>query len=92
MKVKNLPADAGDTRDSRFDSWVGKIPWRKTGQPALLFLPGESHGQKSLVGKQSMGATKSDMTDLLNMQYNTNKTYIKLTMCARDSSKILILY
>ena len=30
--VKNPPANAGDARD-RFDSWVGKIRWRKHGHP-----------------------------------------------------------
>ena len=33
-----------------FDPWVGKIPWRRAWQPTPLFLPGESHGQRSLVG------------------------------------------
>ena len=36
-----------------FDPWVGKIPWRRVGQPSPVFLPGESHGQKSLVGYSS---------------------------------------
>ena len=31
----------------RFDPWVGKIPWRRQWQPTLVFLPGESHGQRS---------------------------------------------
>ena len=49
--VKNLPANAGDLRDvGLFDLWVGKIPWRKAWQPTPVFLPGESHGQKSLAG------------------------------------------
>ena len=34
----------------RFDPWVGKMPWRRAWQPTPVFLPGESHGQKSLVG------------------------------------------
>ena len=34
----------------RFNPWVGKIPWRRAWQPTLVFLPGESHGQRSLVG------------------------------------------
>ena len=34
----------------RFDSWVGKIPWRKEWLPPPVFLPGESHGQRRLVG------------------------------------------
>ena len=37
--VKNLPANAGDTRD-RFDTWVGKIPWKRKWQPTPVFLPG----------------------------------------------------
>ena len=34
----------------RFDPWVGKIPWRRARQPTPVFLPGESRGQRSLVG------------------------------------------
>ena len=33
-----------------FDPWVGKSPWRRRGQPTPVFLPGESHGQRSLAG------------------------------------------
>ena len=35
--------------------WVGKIPWRREWQPTLVFLPGKSHGQRSLVGYSSWG-------------------------------------
>ena len=35
--------------------WVGKIPWRRAWQPTLVFLPGESHGQRSLVGCSPLG-------------------------------------
>jgi len=34
----------------RFDSWVRKIPWRKEWLTTPVFLPGEFHGQRSLVG------------------------------------------
>ena len=30
--------------------WVGKIPWRRKWQPTPVFLPGKSHGQRSLAG------------------------------------------
>ena len=30
---------------SRFNLWVGKIPWRREWQPTPVFLPGEFHGQ-----------------------------------------------
>ena len=33
-----------------FDPWVGKVPWRRTWQPTPVFLPGESPGQRGLVG------------------------------------------
>ena len=62
LVVKNLPANAGDMR-CRFDLWVGKIPWRKEWQPTLEFLPGESHGQRSLVGYSLWGRTELDMTE-----------------------------
>ena len=32
-----------------FDPWVRKIPWKRAWQPTPVFLPGESHGQRSLV-------------------------------------------
>ena len=45
--VKNLPPNVGD---GGFDPWVGKIPWRREWQPTAVFLPGKSHGQRSLAG------------------------------------------
>jgi len=32
----------------QFDYWIGKIPWKRAWQPTPVFLPGESHGQRSL--------------------------------------------
>ena len=37
-------------RRCRFDPWVRKIPWRGQWQPTPVFLPGKSHGLRSLVG------------------------------------------
>ena len=45
-----------------FDPWVGKIPCRRAWQSIPVFLPGESHGQKSLTGYSPWGHKKSDMT------------------------------
>ena len=44
LVIKNLPANAGDMRD------VGSVLWRRAQQPTPVFLPGESHGQRSLAG------------------------------------------
>ena len=44
--VKNLPADVRDSE-------IGTISWRRAWQPIPGFLPGESHGQRSMVGTGS---------------------------------------
>ena len=46
-----------------FDPRVGKIPWRRAWQPTLVFLSGESHGQRSLVGYSLWGHRESDPTE-----------------------------
>ena len=38
------------SRRRGFDPWVRKIPWRRKWQPAPVFSPGKSHGQRSLAG------------------------------------------
>ena len=48
-----------------FDPWVGKIPWRRTWQPTPVPLPGESHGERSLVGYSPWGRKESDTTERL---------------------------
>ena len=45
-----------------FDPWVRKIPWRRAWQPTPVFLPGESHGERSLVGCSPCGRKELDMT------------------------------
>ena len=39
----------------RFHPFVRKIPWRRAWQPTPVFLPGESHGQRGLVGYSPLG-------------------------------------
>ena len=58
-------------RRCRFDPWVGKIPCRRKRQPSPVFLPGESHGQRSLVGCSPCGRKESDRTELLSMHAYT---------------------
>ena len=41
----------------------GKIPWRRKWQPTPVFLPGESHGQRSLEGCSPWGRKESDTTE-----------------------------
>ena len=63
LVVKSPPASAADTRRG-FDPRVRMIPWRRAEQPTPAFLPGESHGQKSLVGYSPQGCTESDVTEV----------------------------
>ena len=52
LVVKHLPAKAGDM--GLIPGW-GIIPWWRKWQPTPVFLPGESHGQRSLVGYSPWG-------------------------------------
>jgi len=61
--VRNLPANVGDIRDLGSIPGSGKIPWRRAWQPIPVFLPGESHGQRSLVGYSSKGRKELDITE-----------------------------
>ena len=49
-----------------FDPWVGKIPWRRKWQPTPVSLPGESHGERSLVAYSPWGRKESDTTEWLH--------------------------
>ena len=57
--VKNPPANIGDVRDVGSIPGSGRFPWRRAWKPysclknpmdSLIFLPGESNGQRSLAG------------------------------------------
>ena len=52
-----------------FDPWVGNIPYKRKWQPDPVFLPGKSHGQRSLVGYSSWGGK--------------SQTRLSLCVCAR---------
>ena len=65
LVVKNSPANAGDKRDAGLISGSGRIPWWRTWQPSPVFLPGESHGQRSLEGYSPWGRREVDMASRL---------------------------
>ena len=46
-----------------FDPWVRKIPWRRKWQPTPVFLPGESHRQRSLAGYSPGGHKEADTAE-----------------------------
>ena len=65
--VKNPTFNAGDLGSTL----VGKILWRRACLTTPLFLPGESHGQRSPVGCSPWGCRESDMTERLSTAHTT---------------------
>ena len=63
LVVKNSSANAGDVKRGGFHPCVGKIPWRREWRPTPVFLSGESHGQRSLVGYSPCDHKESDTTE-----------------------------
>ena len=62
QRLKRLPAMQA--------TWVEKIPWRRKWQPTSVFLPGESQGQRSLVGCSPWGHKESDTTEQLHFHFS----------------------
>ena len=53
------------TQETQVDPWAVKIPWSRKWPPTPVFLPGEPHGQRSLVGYSQL-AKASDMASRLS--------------------------
>ena len=49
----------------RFDPWVRKNPWRRARQRIPVFLPGESHRERSLEGYSPWGHKELDLTEAI---------------------------
>ena len=58
------------TWETGFDPWVRKSAWRRKWQSTPVFLPGESHGWRSLVGYSPRGRKESDMTEPLHFHFH----------------------
>ena len=66
LLVKNPPAMQETCRRHGFDFCFRKIPLRRKWLPTLVFLPGKSHGQKSVVAYSPWDCKQSDTTEPLN--------------------------
>ena len=64
--VKNLPANAGDTRDMGSIPGSRQSPGGGNGNSLPVFLPGKLHGQRSLVGCDPWGHKEWDTTERLS--------------------------
>ena len=61
QKVKSLSAM------QETQAWVEMIPWGRECLPTPVFLPGEFHGQTSLLGYSPRGRRESDMAERLTL-------------------------
>ena len=66
LRGKECVCQRRSLRWCSFDPWVGKIPWRRKWQPTPVFLPGKSHGQRSLGGYSPPGRKESDVSEWLS--------------------------
>ena len=67
--VKNLPANAGGIRDRGSIPGLGRSPGEGNGNLLQNFLPGESHGQRNLVGYSPVGSQKCTSCSLIALEY-----------------------
>ena len=59
-----------------FNPWVVKIPWRRKWKPTPVFLPGEFHGQRSLVG--TVHEVTKSWTQLSDFHFQLSEEYLSL--------------
>ena len=62
----SLVAHTVKSQPETWETWVGKIPWRRAWRPTPVFLPGESPGTEEPGGLQFMGPKESDRTEQLS--------------------------
>ena len=67
------------------------IHWRRKWQPTPVFLPGESHGQRSLVGCSPWDCTESDMTEATWQQQHVPRSCFYLHVLSPHLNLIIIL-
>ena len=81
-----------------FKPWVRKIPWRRAWQPTLVFLPGETRGQRRLVGYSPLGGKQSDIAEATSLAskyikfyfltyQNSYPAYLKPLLCTHNELK-----
>ena len=56
---------------------LGRSPWEGNGKPLKVFLPGKSHGWRSLVGYSPWDHKESDTTERLHFAFLKTETIQK---------------
>ena len=83
--VKN-PCAMLEPQETLLDPWVRKIPQRKAWQLSPVFLPGETHGQKSLAGYSPQGHKESDKTEATEHALAKNNALSARWVCGDGGS------
>ena len=76
------------------ETWVRSLgredPWRRKWQPTPVFLPGRSHGQRSLAGYTVFEVAESDMTGATNTLFTLNgemeAAFLSVNPASRDGN------
>ena len=76
-----------------FDPWAWEIPWRRAWQRSPVFLPGESHRQRSLEGYNPWGRKESDTTEPESTHKHLSDTVLSiyLYLGVLDTGSIVIV-
>ena len=84
LVAKNSPDNSGDMGSIL---WSGKIPWRRKWQATPIFLPGKSHGQRSLEATVQGGSRVK--RDLVTKPPPPLLTYLKFTLLNKVYSSVV---
>ena len=91
LVVKDPAANVGDIRDTGSTPRLGRFPWRRKWQPTPVFLPGKSHGQRSLAGYSPWGHKELGIVEAINkdLLYITGNyiQYLIITYNRKESEK-----
>ena len=78
LVVKNPPANEGEVRDTGSIPGLGRCPGGEHGNPAPVFLPGESHEQRSLEGYNGVAQSQTRLKWLSKHTYTYTQIHIHL--------------
>ena len=72
LVVHTVKVSCLQRRRPKFNPWVRKIPWRKAWRSTPVVLPGEFHGQRSLMGYSPWGCKDLDITEWLTLSITSH--------------------
>ena len=91
LSGKESACSAGDPGAVGSTSGSGRFPWRRAQQPTPVSLPGESHGQRSLVGYSPRGRTESDTTEVTDTHTQSVDTPLRDTQTVPARRAVTLL-